>query len=182
MVDVLTGTQCRSWCCMVFVRSFKVCSLSRVPRTAGMSSRPSSNCRGDCFWFLVCLDVDLLQCFLTFLLGRQEEHPACRNWVTGCWCGYLYGARRRLFAYGPADATAIPKPRNLLPHINPDWFLYFWYRLTLTQVVLENRPLNGCSNSSSLELESRPLEWRSAGTGLCSYRVRGVDGIKNQSI
>ena len=27
------------------------------------------------------------------------------------------------------------------------------------------------------ELESRPLEWRSAGTGLCSYRVRGVDGI-----
>ena len=23
---------------------------------------------------------------------------------------------------------------------------------------------------------SRPLEWRSAGTGLCSYRVRGVDG------
>jgi len=25
-------------------------------------------------------------------------------------------------------------------------------------------------------LESRPLEWRSAGTGLCSYRVRGVDG------
>ena len=26
------------------------------------------------------------------------------------------------------------------------------------------------------ELESRPLEWRSAGTGLCSCRVRGVDG------
>jgi len=27
------------------------------------------------------------------------------------------------------------------------------------------------------ELESRPPEWRSAGTGLCSYRVRGVDDI-----
>ena len=26
------------------------------------------------------------------------------------------------------------------------------------------------------KLESRPLEWRSAGTGLCSCRVRGVDG------
>ena len=26
------------------------------------------------------------------------------------------------------------------------------------------------------QLESRPLEWRSAGTGLCSCRVRGVDG------
>jgi len=38
------------------------------------------------------------------------------------------------FAYGPADATAIPKPHHLLSHINPDWFLPFWYRLT--QVVV----------------------------------------------
>ena len=28
----------------------------------------------------------------------------------------------RLFAYGPADATATPKPHHLLPHLNPDWF------------------------------------------------------------
>jgi len=28
----------------------------------------------------------------------------------------------RLFAYGPADATAILKPHYLLPHLNPDWF------------------------------------------------------------
>jgi len=27
-----------------------------------------------------------------------------------------------LFAYGPADATVIPKPHHLLPHLNPDWF------------------------------------------------------------
>jgi len=27
-----------------------------------------------------------------------------------------------LFAYGPADATAIPKPHLRLPHLNPDWF------------------------------------------------------------
>ena len=41
------------------------------------------------------------------LVGRQEEHPACKkNWVVGCWHGYLSGARCRL-AYGPADATAI---------------------------------------------------------------------------
>jgi len=25
-----------------------------------------------------------------------------------------------LFAYGPADATAIPKPHHLLPHLNRD--------------------------------------------------------------
>ena len=42
---------------------------------------------------------------LTLLVGRQEGHPACKNRVVGCWCGYLSGARCRL-AYGPADATA----------------------------------------------------------------------------
>jgi len=26
-----------------------------------------------------------------------------------------------LFAHGPADATAIPKPYHLLRHLNPDW-------------------------------------------------------------
>ena len=35
------------------------------------------------------------------------------------WCGYLPGARCRLFAYGPADATAILKPHHLLLHLNP---------------------------------------------------------------
>ena len=44
----------------------------------------------------------------------------------GRWCGYLSGARCRLFAYGPADATScIPKPDHLLPHLNPDWFYLF---------------------------------------------------------
>ena len=42
---------------------------------------------------------------MTLLVGRQEGHPACKNWVVGCWRGYLSGARWRL-AYGPADATA----------------------------------------------------------------------------
>ena len=40
------------------------------------------------------------------LLGHQKEHPAYKDWVTRRWCGYLSGARCRLFAYGPADATA----------------------------------------------------------------------------
>ena len=42
---------------------------------------------------------------LTLLVGWQEGHPACKNWVVGCWRGCLSGARCRL-AYGPADATA----------------------------------------------------------------------------
>ena len=44
---------------------------------------------------------------LTRLAGRQEEHPACKNCVMRCWCGYLSGARCILF---PADATASQNP------------------------------------------------------------------------
>ena len=36
--------------------------------------------------------------------------------------------------------------------------------------------MNAIEITQRHELESRPLEWRSAGTGLCSCRVRGVDG------
>jgi len=38
---------------------------------------------------------------------------------------YLSRARCTLFAYGPADATAIPKPH----HSNPDWFYLSGTRL-----------------------------------------------------
>jgi len=34
----------------------------------------------------------------------------------------MSGVRCRLFAYGPADATAVPKLHHLLTHLNPDWF------------------------------------------------------------
>ena len=39
-----------------------------------------------------------------WLGGRKGIWPV-KNWVVGCWHGYLSGARWRL-AYGPADATA----------------------------------------------------------------------------
>jgi len=32
----------------------------------------------------------------------------CKKWVLKYWRGYLSGARCKLFAYGPADATATP--------------------------------------------------------------------------
>jgi len=65
---------------------------------------------------------------LTLLVGWQEGHPACKNWVVRCWRGYLSGARCRL-----AYAQLMPLPLTVLP---------FWYRPT--RVVLEKRPLNGC--------------------------------------
>jgi len=39
-------------------------------------------------------------------LGDRKGIRSVKNWVVGCWRGYLSGARCRL-AYGPADATAI---------------------------------------------------------------------------
>jgi len=39
-----------------------------------------------------------------WLGGRKGIRPV-KNWVVGCWRGYLSGARYRL-VYGPADATA----------------------------------------------------------------------------
>ena len=64
------------------------------------------------------------------------------------WCGYLSGVRCRLFVYGSADATVIPKHHHLLLHLNPfQTGLPFWYRLT--QVVLEKKQLNGYSSYCS---------------------------------
>ena len=38
-------------------------------------------------------------------LGGNKGIRSVKNWVVGCWHGYLSGTRCRL-AYGPADATA----------------------------------------------------------------------------
>jgi len=42
---------------------------------------------------------------LTVLVGRQEGHPACTNWVVGYWRGYLTGARCRLAQRMPLRLT-----------------------------------------------------------------------------
>ena len=57
-----------------------------------------------------------------FVLILVEISSFCNPCCMPCQCGYLSGARCRLLAYGPADPTAIPKPRHLLPHLNSDWF------------------------------------------------------------
>jgi len=52
-------------------------------------------------------DLSVLWCCW---LGVRKSIRPRKNWVMRCWCGYLSGARCRLFAYGPADATASQKP------------------------------------------------------------------------
>ena len=50
----------------------------------------------------VCLCPVLWNCWF----GIRKSIWLEKIWVMRCWCGYLSGARCRLFAYGPADATA----------------------------------------------------------------------------
>jgi len=72
-----------------------------------------------------------------WLGGRKGIRPV-KNWVVGCWRGYLSGARCRL-AYSPADATAT---HCLFASVKSRLVLPFWYRLT--RVVPEKGPLNVC--------------------------------------
>ena len=61
--------------------------------------------------YSMCLIVAhyCLWCFDTVgCLGHQEDHPACINWVTRHWHGYLSGTRCKWYVYGPADATVTP--------------------------------------------------------------------------
>ena len=79
-----------------------------------------------------------------------------------CWCGYLSEVRCRLFAYGPADATAIPRSQSSLASFNSRPVLPIWCRLTQVRRTLRGiddgrapesscvrskAPRNGCTRS-----------------------------------
>jgi len=49
-------------------------------------------------------------CSLLVGPGVRKRIRPVKNRVMRCCCGYLSGARCRLYAYGPADATAIQNP------------------------------------------------------------------------
>ena len=61
-----------------------------------------------------------LQCF-DIVVWRQDEHLACKS-LSDEVLVWLSGTRCRLFAYNPANATAIALAHHLLPHLNQDWF------------------------------------------------------------
>jgi len=79
---------------------------------------------------------------LTLLVCCQEEHPAIKNWVMRCRCGYISGARCAWFAYGSADTTAT---QSSLASVKSRMVLPFWCQLS--QAVLEKRLLNGYSST-----------------------------------
>jgi len=68
---------------------------------------------------------------LTLLVGQQEEHPTCKNWVVGCWhghlfiCGYLWGADLHMAQLIPLPLTVSRSRKSRLVLV-----LSFWYQLT----------------------------------------------------
>ena len=87
---------------------------------------------------------------LTLLVGRQEGHPACKKQSGGvlAWLSVWSEVQTCLWpswCHCHSLSLAPVKSRLVLP---------FWYRLT--QVVLEKRPLNGCSIRWTLCL---PVLW-----------------------
>ena len=88
-------------------------TLHAARRVSPELSRVCACCGADQLKYeLLPLVSDVTISALTLLVWGQKGHPACKNRVVGCRCGYLSGARCRL-AYGPAFATAT---RCLLLH------------------------------------------------------------------
>ena len=83
----------------------------------------------------MCVPSVLWRCWL----GDRKGIWPVKNWVVGCWHGYLSGARCRL-AYSPADATATHC--LLTASVKSSLVLPFWYHLTW--VVPVKGPLSGC--------------------------------------
>jgi len=134
-------------CGWVFLEVVYSLKPEQEPDNLDLPGQRQLQWRYDIRWHFTWM-LESLQC-LTLLVGCQEARPACKNQVMGCWCGCLSGARCRLFAYGPADATASQTPSSLAS-FKSRLVLPFWYRLT--QVFLPRGPLNGCSSSCLLEM------------------------------
>jgi len=104
----LSGARCRLACGQLMPLPLTVFCFSKiqigytflVPAQLGSPGKGPLN---GCVRIHLC-DVVFGLLWRCWLGGRKGIRPV-KNWVVGCWCGYLSGARCRL-AYGPADATA----------------------------------------------------------------------------
>ena len=77
---------------------------------------------------------------LTLLVVRQEGHPACKKQWWGA--GVVICLERGADLHTVCPSCSHFHSLSFAP-VKSRLVLHFWYRLT--QVVLENRPLNGCS-------------------------------------
>jgi len=62
-------------------------------------------------------------------LGGRKGTLHYKNWVVGCWCGYLgWGADLHVAQQMPLPLTISCSSKSRL--VLPSWFLPFWYLLT----------------------------------------------------
>jgi len=74
---------------------------------------------------------------LTLLVGQQEGHPAC---------GVVFCLERRANDLHMVQLMPL-SPHHVLLHENPEWFIFL---VPAYPSCPGKRPLNGCSNSSSV--------------------------------
>jgi len=120
------------------------CRISSLCRTVELKNLCSTKCRLAIFGMLVFYICAFSA--LTLLVGRQEGHPACKKQSGGvlAWLSIWSEVQTCIWpscCHCHSLSLAPVKSRLVLP---------FWYQLT--QVVLEKRPLNGCSSSCLLYL------------------------------
>ena len=78
------------------------------------------------------------------LAGRQEGHPACKKQSGGVLAWLSVWSEVQTCIWPSAQMMPLPLTVSCSSKIQTG--LPFWYRLS--QVILEKRPLNGCSSSS----------------------------------
>ena len=98
------------------------CCLRTLTCAASVVSMVRCHCTiaAAAFIFTVCSHCAFSA--LKLLVGRHEEHPACKNWLMRCWCGCLSGARCWLVCMWCSWCQCIPEPHYLLSHLNTDLF------------------------------------------------------------
>jgi len=58
----------------------------------------------------------------TLLVGRQEEHPACKKWSDEVLVWLSVWSEVQIVCIWSSLCHCISKPHHLLPHLNPGWF------------------------------------------------------------
>jgi len=71
--------------------------------------------------FLWCILYLFAFSVLMLLVGRQEGHLACKNWVVRYRHGYLSGVRCKWFTYGQVDCHAIISCSSKIQNGLPFW-------------------------------------------------------------
>ena len=94
-------------------RNLTNCTIRTDPNCYRWHNRRGEVCYFWLLWFLITsiyVEVHRMNDVVPSVLwhcwlGSRKGIRPVKNWVVGCWRGYLSGAMCR-FAYGPADATA----------------------------------------------------------------------------